>query len=82
MSLRKQDPPNPTLALRNRLPMRLSSPMARETSLTSAAVFSQSAEMELIEEIRWARKALEASLESSGAPDVAVMICSRGTQLA
>jgi hypothetical protein len=45
--------------------MRLSVPIARPTSRTSAPVASQRAAMLLIEEIRWARKALAVSLESS-----------------
>ena len=82
MSFLKQDPPNPTLALRNLGPMRESMPMAWATSVTSAPVFSQRAEMVLIEEIRWARKALATSLDSSALQTLLVRIRSRGTQLA
>ncbi len=46
--------------------MRESMPMATATSLTSAPVFSHSAEIELIDEMRCARKALATSLDSCG----------------
>ena len=49
MSFLKQLPPNPGPELRNFEPIRLSEPIARETSLTSAPVASQSAAIELIE---------------------------------
>ncbi len=80
MSFLKQEPPKPMLALRNLAPIRLSMPTARATSVTSASAFSQRAEMALIEEILWARKALETSLESSLLQILEVMIFSRGTQ--
>ena len=82
MSFLKQEPPKPTLASRKRAPIRLSSPIARDTSVTSAVVFSQRAEMELIDEIRCARNALEASLDSSALQTLLVTIRSRGTQFA
>ena len=82
MSFWKQEPPKPTEALRNFEPIRESLPMALATSSTSAPVASQSAEMELMEEMRWARKALATSLESSEDQRLVVMIRSRGTQLA
>ena len=82
MSFLKQDPPKPMLALRNLLPMRLSIPTIFATSETSAPVFSQTAEMALIVEMRWARKKLEASFESSLLQMFDVMIRSRETQLA
>ena len=82
MSFLKQEPPNPTLTSRKRLPMRPSSPTARDTSTTSAAVLSHSAEMELMEEIRCARKAFAASFDSSALHTLLVMIFSRGTQFA
>ena len=40
-------------------------PIACPTSDTSAPVTSHSAEMELIDEMRWARKAFAVSLDSS-----------------
>uniref|UniRef100_A0A8W7PYL8 Uncharacterized protein n=1 Tax=Anopheles coluzzii TaxID=1518534 RepID=A0A8W7PYL8_ANOCL len=65
MSFWKQLPPNPTDACRNFGPMRLSSPTARATSDTSAPVASHTADSELMEEMRWARNAFAASLDSS-----------------
>ena len=44
--------------------------------------FAQRAEMELMLEIRWARKALATSFDSSEDQRFVVIICSRGTQLA
>jgi hypothetical protein len=61
MSFLKQDPPKPTEAFKNFGPIRESIPIALATSSTSAPVASQSSEMELIEETRWARKALAVS---------------------
>jgi hypothetical protein len=52
------------------------------TSSTSAPVASHRAEIELIEEIRCARKAFATSLESSDDQRFVVMIRSRGTQRA
>ncbi len=49
ISFLKQLPPKPGPTLRNLLPIRLSLPIARETSLTSAPVTSQRALIELIE---------------------------------
>ena len=46
------------LALRNLVPIRESSPTAFATSLTDAPVASQTAEIVLILEIRWAKNAL------------------------
>ena len=65
MSFWKHDPPNPTEALRNVGPMRESRPTAYATSSTLAPVASQIAESALIDEIRCARRAFAASLESS-----------------
>jgi hypothetical protein len=62
--------------------MRLSVPMAWATSATSASVFSHSTETALIEETRWARNALAASLDSSLDHRLVVMIRSRSTQWA
>ena len=67
---------------RNLGPMRGSDPMARATSDTSASVASHSAEMELMEETRCARKALATSLDSSEDQRFVVKIRSRGTQCA
>jgi len=77
----KQEPPKPTLALRNLGPRRLSRPIARDTSATSASVFSHSAETAFMEDILWARKALATSFESSLLHMLLSMIFSRGTQL-
>ena len=63
--MRKQDPPNPGPAFKNFEPIRESIPMARETSVTSASVTSHIEAIVLMEEIRWARKALDTSFESS-----------------
>merc|ERR1719473_2503432 len=59
--------------------MRESTPMECATSATSAPVTSQSAEMELMEEMRWARKALAVSLESSADQRLVVSTCALGT---
>jgi len=64
MSFWKHDPPKPTEERRNFGPMRESTPMACATSSTLAPVASQSAEIELIDEMRWARKAFAVSFES------------------
>ena len=52
MSFLKQLPPKPGPDLRNLLPILVSVPIARDTSLTSAPVASQIAATELIEVIR------------------------------
>mmetsp|Transcript_11865 Transcript_11865/g.36901 ORF Transcript_11865/g.36901 Transcript_11865/m.36901 type:complete len:414 (-) Transcript_11865:231-1472(-) len=78
----KHEPPKPTDALRNLGPMRESEPMARLTSSTSAPVASHTAEMALMDEMRWARKALAVSFESSDDHTRVVRMRSRGTQLA
>ena len=70
----------PTEDLRNFGPIRLSVPMACATSSTLAPVASQSAEIALIEEIRWARNALAVSLDNSEDQRLVVIIFSRGTQ--
>ena len=82
MSFWKHEPPKPTDACRNLGPMRGSVPTARATSDTSASVTSHSAEMELIDDTRCARKALATSLESSDDHRLVVRICARGTQCA
>jgi hypothetical protein len=79
MSFLKQEPPKPMPALRNLLPTRLSIPTALATSDTSASVFSHRADMELIEDTRWARKALATNLESSLLQMLDVIILSSGT---
>ena len=53
--------------------------MAKETSLTSAPVASQRAEMELIEETRCARNAFAVNLDSSADHNPDAMIFWRGT---
>jgi|GEM_PF-3283680 len=82
MSFLKQLPPKPTLERRNFGPMRESEPIARATSSTSASVASHSAEIALMLEMRWARKAFAVSLESSADQTLVVRICSRGTHAA
>jgi hypothetical protein len=82
MSFWKQEPPKPTDALRNAGPMRVSEPTALATSSTSASVHSHRAEMELMLEMRCARKALATSLESSEDHRFVVIIFSRGTHAA
>ena len=82
MSFLKQEPPKPMLAFRNFGPIRLSFPAAPVTSSIFASVRSQSAEMLLTEETRWARSAFETSLVSSLDQRLVVMIRSRGTQRA
>mmetsp|Transcript_3488 Transcript_3488/g.10911 ORF Transcript_3488/g.10911 Transcript_3488/m.10911 type:complete len:236 (+) Transcript_3488:599-1306(+) len=82
MSFWKHEPPKPTDELRNLRPMRVSRPMAYETSVTSAPVASQMADMALMLEMRCARKALAASLEISADHRLDRMMFSRGTQLA
>lgn len=52
----KQDPPNPTEALRNLAPIRESLPTAKATSSMLAPVASQMAERALTEEIRCRRE--------------------------
>ena len=55
---------------------------AQMTSKNGAPVASQSAEMELMEEMRCASIALAVSLESSADQRLDVSTCSRGTQFA
>ena len=62
MSLGKQDPPKPRPALRNDGPMRVSRPIPRATSVTSAPTSSETFAISLMNEIFVARKAFEASL--------------------
>mmetsp|Transcript_23465 Transcript_23465/g.64691 ORF Transcript_23465/g.64691 Transcript_23465/m.64691 type:complete len:230 (+) Transcript_23465:1092-1781(+) len=80
MSFWKQEPPKPTLADRNLLPMRVSVPMACATCCTLAPEASQRALMELMEEMRCARKALAVSLASSADHRLAVRMRSTGIQ--
>src|SRR5215212_1255270 len=82
MSFWKQEPPKPTEAFKNFGPMRESLPIALATSSTSAPVASHKAEIELIEEMRCARKALATSLDNSDDHRLVVMMRSRGTQCA
>mmetsp|Transcript_2147 Transcript_2147/g.3966 ORF Transcript_2147/g.3966 Transcript_2147/m.3966 type:complete len:302 (-) Transcript_2147:241-1146(-) len=82
ISFWKQDPPKPTEACKNLLPIRGSVPTARATSATFAAVASQRAEIELILDTRCAKNALATSLDSSEDHKLVVMIDSRGTQRA
>ena len=71
MSFLKHEPPNPMLGARNRGPMRLSMPTARDTSMTFAAVFSQSAEMALIERDALRKEGVGHEFGKLGAPHVA-----------
>ena len=80
MSFWKHEPPKPTDDLRNLGPMRESTPIAYATSDTSAPVASHSAEIELIDEMRCARKAFAVSLESSADHRLVVRTCWVGTQ--
>merc|ERR1712066_640387 len=82
ISFWKQEPPKPTDAPRNFAPIRESAPIARDTSCTSAPVFSQSCEIEFMLLTRWASMALATNLESSELQRLVVKILSRGTQLA
>src|SRR6185436_9413526 len=82
MSFWKHEPPKPTDALRNFGPMRESLPIALATSSTSAPVASQRPEIELIDEMRCARKALATSFDNSDDQRLVVMMRSRGTQCA
>ena len=82
MSFLKHEPPKPTPARRNFGPMRESRPMARATSSTSAPVFSHSSVSAFTLEMRWARKALAASFESSEDQTLVVRMRSRGTHSA
>uniref|UniRef100_A0A6B0U361 Putative secreted protein n=1 Tax=Ixodes ricinus TaxID=34613 RepID=A0A6B0U361_IXORI len=68
------------LACKNLGPILLSLPIACATSDTSAPVSSQMADTALMLEIRWARNALAASLESSEDQVFIVMIFSSGIQ--
>ena len=60
--------------------MRLSLPIALATSRTSAPVASHRAPIALIELMRWARKALAVSLESSLLHRLVRRMRSAGTQ--
>src|ERR1019366_8739657 len=82
MSFWKHEPPKPTDAFRNLGPILESLPIAFATSSTSAPVASQSAEIELIEEMRCARNAFATSFESSDDQRLVVMMRSLGTQRA
>ncbi len=62
VSFGKQEPPKPGPGWRNFGPMRLSSPMPRATTWTSAPTASHSSAISLMKEILVARKALEAYL--------------------
>ena len=54
--------------------------MALETSATLASVFSHNAEMALIEETRWAKKALATSFDNSEDHTFVCKIFSLGNQ--
>merc|ERR1719464_1501580 len=82
MSFWKQEPPKPTDAPRNFGPIRESAPIARETSVTSAPVLSQSWDMEFMLLTRCASMALATNFDNSELQRFVVKIFSRGTQLA
>ena len=67
---------------RNFGPIRLSVPIALATSSTLASLASQRAEIALMLEILWAKKALAVSLESSEDHRLVVIIRSLGTHWA
>ena len=80
MSFWKQLPPNPTDDFKNLGPILESFPIALATSSTLASVFSHSADIELIEEIRCAKNAFATSLDSSEDQTLVVNIFSIGIQ--
>jgi len=65
VSLGKHDPPKPGPAWRNFEPIRLSSPIPRATSCTSAPTFSARSAISLIKVILVAKNAFAAYLMSS-----------------
>ena len=80
ISFWKQEPPKPTEACRNLGPILESIPIAFATSDTLAPVASQRADKELIDDIRWARKAFAVSLDSSDDHKLVVKMFSLATQ--
>merc|ERR1712111_331132 len=82
ISFWKHEPPKPTEAPKNLDPIRESAPIARETSVTSAPVFSQSCEIEFMLLTRCASMALATNFDNSELQRLVVRIFSRGTQLA
>ena len=82
MSFWKQEPPKPTDDFKNLEPIRLSIPMARATSLTSAPVFSHNSDIALMDEIRCAKNAFAVNLDNSEDQTLVVNILSVATQLA
>ena len=76
----KQLPPKPGPEFKNLLPILVSVPIAFETSFMSAPVFSQSALMEFIELILWARNAFATNLANSLLHKLVSKILSFGTQ--
>ena len=82
MSFWKQDPPNPTEVFKNFGPILLSVPNALATSSTLAPVASHNAEMELIEDILWAKNAFAVSLDNSEDHTLVVKILCLGIHLA
>src|SRR6266849_1732123 len=64
MSFWKHEPPNPTEARRKLGPTRASRPTAWATSSMLAPVASHMADSALIDEMRWAKIALAANLDS------------------
>ena len=77
----KQLPPNPGPDLRNSFPILRSLPIANETSLISAPVASQRADIEFIELILCAKKALAVSYDNSELHKLVVIIFSFSIQL-
>ena len=80
MSFLKQLPPNPGPESKNFFPILLSLPIASATSWILAPVDSHNAEIELIEEILWAKKAFAVNLESSELQRLVFRILFFGTQ--
>ena len=81
MSFLKQLPPKPGPGLRNLLPILVSVPIACATSLIFAPVDSQRAEIEFIDEILWAKKALATNFDNSELHKFVVIIFDGSTQL-
>ena len=77
VSFGKHEPPYPGPACRNFEPMRLSSPMPRATSCTSAPTFSQRSAISLMKVIFVARNAFAAYFVSSAVRRPVVRIGAR-----
>lgn len=82
ISFWKHDPPYPTDAFKNLLPIRTSDPIALAISSISASVCSHKAVIELIEETRCAKNAFATSFDNSDDQRLVVIIFSDGTHCA